>query len=317
MAMAVSAFNNARDIVLFPQRAASDEPLAEIGLPAERIMRWDRGVDTCASIRPCAIQGCLPAAAPRRTRSSSSTPGASPTRRAPSCWPTLSRAHAREPRLHLVPAGGGPEQDRRERVGAEHTTFLGWLTGDASRTPTPPRPLPLSPPQPTPSDRSSSRSKPARHRRGRGWTARDRAPRQRALCEADAEELAGAANRKLALLRERLTVADWPRCAGAPGSGAQRLGEGWRGRSPRRGAATFTTPRSRARRKRCGRGVAGVGLRRRERLACCRDAARGVTSASIGETRNPCRARTSSAIARALVASVYARSSAGPSGRSA
>ena len=40
------------------------------------------------------------------------------------------RAHTREPRLHLVLAGGGPEQERlRERVGAEHTTFLGWLSG--------------------------------------------------------------------------------------------------------------------------------------------------------------------------------------------
>ena len=40
------------------------------------------------------------------------------------------RARAREPRLHLVLAGGGPEQERlRERVGAEHATFLGWLSG--------------------------------------------------------------------------------------------------------------------------------------------------------------------------------------------
>jgi glycosyltransferase involved in cell wall biosynthesis len=39
-------------------------------------------------------------------------------------------AHAREPRLHLVLAGGGPEQERlRARVGDEHTTFLGWLAG--------------------------------------------------------------------------------------------------------------------------------------------------------------------------------------------
>ncbi len=41
------------------------------------------------------------------------------------------RARASEPRLHLVLAGGGPEQERlRERVGAEHATFLGWLAGD-------------------------------------------------------------------------------------------------------------------------------------------------------------------------------------------
>ena len=39
-------------------------------------------------------------------------------------------AREREPRLHLVLAGGGPEQERlRELLGDEHTTFLGWLSG--------------------------------------------------------------------------------------------------------------------------------------------------------------------------------------------
>ncbi len=39
-------------------------------------------------------------------------------------------ARAREPRLHLVLAGGGPESERlRERVGAANATFLGWLSG--------------------------------------------------------------------------------------------------------------------------------------------------------------------------------------------
>ena len=40
-------------------------------------------------------------------------------------------AHRRDPRLHLVLAGGGPEEERLwERLG-EHATFLGWLDGDA------------------------------------------------------------------------------------------------------------------------------------------------------------------------------------------
>ena len=39
-------------------------------------------------------------------------------------------ARAQEPRLHLLLAGGGPEQERlRERLG-EHASFLGWLEGD-------------------------------------------------------------------------------------------------------------------------------------------------------------------------------------------
>ena len=40
-------------------------------------------------------------------------------------------ARARDPRLHLVLAGGGPEEHLlRARLG-EHATFLGWLEGDA------------------------------------------------------------------------------------------------------------------------------------------------------------------------------------------
>jgi glycosyltransferase involved in cell wall biosynthesis len=39
-------------------------------------------------------------------------------------------ARERNPRLHLVLAGGGPEEERlRERLD-EHATFLGWLEGD-------------------------------------------------------------------------------------------------------------------------------------------------------------------------------------------
>jgi glycosyltransferase involved in cell wall biosynthesis len=39
-------------------------------------------------------------------------------------------ARARDPRLHLVLAGGGPEEARlRRRLGAD-ATFLGWLEGD-------------------------------------------------------------------------------------------------------------------------------------------------------------------------------------------
>ena len=40
------------------------------------------------------------------------------------------RAHRSEPRLHLLLAGGGPEEgELRERLG-EHATFLGWLEGE-------------------------------------------------------------------------------------------------------------------------------------------------------------------------------------------
>nr|MBA2545329.1 glycosyltransferase [Solirubrobacterales bacterium] len=39
-------------------------------------------------------------------------------------------AHSRDPRLHLLLAGGGPEEgDLREKLG-DRATFLGWLGGD-------------------------------------------------------------------------------------------------------------------------------------------------------------------------------------------
>ncbi|MGA8363401.1 MAG: glycosyltransferase, partial [Solirubrobacteraceae bacterium] len=140
MAMAVSAFYRACDIVLSPS-AASDRALAEIGMPTAQIMRWDRGVDTSRFDPSLRDPGLL---ARGGESSSGSSGGGAPdaainvmysgriTREkgAELLADTFLRAHAREPRLHLVLAGGGPEQERlRERVGAEHATFLGWLSG--------------------------------------------------------------------------------------------------------------------------------------------------------------------------------------------
>ena len=125
MAMAVSAFYGACDIVLSPSPAA-DDALAAIGMAPERVLRWDRGVDTerfrpraCAASRRCPM------------RSTSCTRGASRARRASSCSPTPSWRRTRAiRRLHLVLAGGGPEQERlRERLG-ERASFLGWLEGE-------------------------------------------------------------------------------------------------------------------------------------------------------------------------------------------
>jgi glycosyltransferase involved in cell wall biosynthesis/predicted metal-dependent phosphoesterase TrpH len=123
MAMAVRAFYGACDLVLSPS-PASDGALREIGIGAERVARWDRGVDT-ARFDP-ALRGQLELPgelnvlyAGRITREK----GADLLAEA------FLDAHSRDPRLHLVLAGGGPEQERlRERVG-EHATFLGWLQG--------------------------------------------------------------------------------------------------------------------------------------------------------------------------------------------
>ncbi|HYM54303.1 MAG TPA: glycosyltransferase [Solirubrobacteraceae bacterium] len=124
MAMAVSVFYNACDVVLSPS-AAADGALAAIGMPPERVLRWDRGVDT-ERFDP-ALRESLAARGPtinvlysgRITREKGVELLAE----------AFLLAREQEPRLHLVLAGGGPEQERlRERLGSE-ATFLGWLEG--------------------------------------------------------------------------------------------------------------------------------------------------------------------------------------------
>jgi glycosyltransferase involved in cell wall biosynthesis/predicted metal-dependent phosphoesterase TrpH len=138
MALAVGTLYRACDVVLSPS-AASDEALAEIGVPAEKVMRWDRGVDTSRfdpALRDPDARGRATQTGARADRISVLYSGRitrekgaelladtfnEARRRA---WPEIGR------RLHLVLAGGGPEQERlRELVGAEHVTFLGWLSG--------------------------------------------------------------------------------------------------------------------------------------------------------------------------------------------
>jgi glycosyltransferase involved in cell wall biosynthesis/predicted metal-dependent phosphoesterase TrpH len=128
MAMAVSAFYRACDVVLSPS-VASDAALAGIGMAAERIMRWDRGVDT-ARFDPSLRDPGLLADGPNGAINVMYSGRITREKGAELLADAFLLAHAREPRLHLVLAGGGPEQERlRERVGDEHTTFLGWLAG--------------------------------------------------------------------------------------------------------------------------------------------------------------------------------------------
>jgi glycosyltransferase involved in cell wall biosynthesis/predicted metal-dependent phosphoesterase TrpH len=131
MEMAVGAFYGACDLVLSPS-PASDEALSRIGTAGEKIVRWDRGVDTsrfdpalrCESVRDSWIgSACSPLFvlyAGRITKEKG----------VDLLVDAFSDARARDPRLHLVLAGGGPEQERvAERLG-EHASFLGWLHGE-------------------------------------------------------------------------------------------------------------------------------------------------------------------------------------------
>jgi glycosyltransferase involved in cell wall biosynthesis/predicted metal-dependent phosphoesterase TrpH len=128
MAMAVSAFYRACDVVLSPS-VASDAALAGIGMAAERTLRWDRGVDT-ARFDPSLRDPGLLAGGPDGAINVMYSGRITREKGAELLADAFLLAHAREPRLHLVLAGGGPEQERlRARVGDEHTTFLGWLAG--------------------------------------------------------------------------------------------------------------------------------------------------------------------------------------------
>jgi glycosyltransferase involved in cell wall biosynthesis/predicted metal-dependent phosphoesterase TrpH len=143
MEMAVGALYNACDLVLSPS-PASDEALAAMGVAREKVLRWDRGVDT-SRFDPALRDEALAAS----WMSGRATPGTSAgaagedrkqvnvlyagriTREkgAELLAEAFLAARTRDPRLHLVLAGGGPEQERVRELVGEHATFLGWLHG--------------------------------------------------------------------------------------------------------------------------------------------------------------------------------------------
>jgi len=124
---AMAMFYSQCEVVLSPSEA-SDAVLDGLGIEAGRVGRWDRGVDV-ARFDPA-----------RRARGAADADGRidvlyagrlTREKGADLLADAFLAAHARDPRLHLVLAGGGPEEATlRERVGA-HATFLGWLEGDA------------------------------------------------------------------------------------------------------------------------------------------------------------------------------------------
>ena len=122
-AAALAGFYGACDGVLSPS-AHSDERLARLGVAPERIGRWGRGVDLQRFDPALRVAGMYRGAvnvlyAGRLT----SEKGVELLADA------FLAAHARDERLHLVLAGGGPEENAlRGRLGAD-ATFLGWLGG--------------------------------------------------------------------------------------------------------------------------------------------------------------------------------------------
>jgi glycosyltransferase involved in cell wall biosynthesis/predicted metal-dependent phosphoesterase TrpH len=123
-AIALGRFYGACDVVLSPS-TASDERLAQLGVAPDRVRRWDRGVDIQRFDPELRTPGLLPGEinvlyAGRLTKEKGVDLLAD----------AFLAARSRDPRLHLVLAGGGPEQEQlRARLG-DHATFLGWLGGE-------------------------------------------------------------------------------------------------------------------------------------------------------------------------------------------
>ena len=123
--MGLGAFYGACDLVLSPS-ASADASLRDLGVAPQVVARWGRGVDLARFGPEHRVEGSLPGEvtvlyAGRVTREK----GADLLAQA------FLAARERDPRLHLVVAGGGPEEGAlREQLG-DHVTLLGWLAGDA------------------------------------------------------------------------------------------------------------------------------------------------------------------------------------------
>jgi len=122
--MALGAFYRAPSLVLSPSPAA-DRSLLALGVAADRLGRWERGVDVSRFMPGRAVREDFPGEikvlyAGRLTREKGVDLLAE----------SFLRARRHDPRLHLLLAGGGPEEgELRERLGAA-ATFLGWLGGE-------------------------------------------------------------------------------------------------------------------------------------------------------------------------------------------
>jgi glycosyltransferase involved in cell wall biosynthesis/predicted metal-dependent phosphoesterase TrpH len=120
----LGAFYNAPVRTLSPSPAA-DASLAALGIDAAKVGRWERGVDVERFDPAKADPGAFPGEikilyAGRLSREKGVDLLAE----------AFLRAHEADPRLHLLLAGGGPEEpELRERLGAA-ATFLGWLGGE-------------------------------------------------------------------------------------------------------------------------------------------------------------------------------------------
>ncbi len=124
MKMVLAGFyGNAHHVVTpSPQ---SDVVMQTLGVPADRMSRWDRGVDLKRFSPSRRRDDLLPGEisvlyAGRLTNEKGVQLLAD----------AFLAAHAQDDRLHLCLAGGGPEEESLRHKLGDKATFLGWLRGD-------------------------------------------------------------------------------------------------------------------------------------------------------------------------------------------
>lgn len=124
MRFALGRFYGSCDVVLSPS-AATDESLRSVGVEPDRIMRWGRGVDVTRFNPDKRERGLF-----RGEVNVMYSGRLTKEKGADLLTDAFLRAYERDRRLHLVLAGGGPEEQAlREKLG-DRATFLGWLDGE-------------------------------------------------------------------------------------------------------------------------------------------------------------------------------------------
>ncbi len=124
MRLALGMFYGGCEVVLSPS-PASDHSLAEVGVPGDRVMRWTRGVDTDrfdpAKRDPSGYPGEIRVLYAGRLTTEKGVDLLSDA---------FLQARRGDRRLHLLLAGGGPEEEALQSKLGKHATFLGWLDGE-------------------------------------------------------------------------------------------------------------------------------------------------------------------------------------------
>jgi glycosyltransferase involved in cell wall biosynthesis len=121
---ALAAFYAAPSLVLSPSPAA-DQSLECLGADATRVIRWERGVDSSRFAPEKADRKLFPGELKVLYAGRLSREKGIDLLATSFLW-----ARESDPRLHLLVAGRGPEEEElRGRLG-ESATFLGWLAAD-------------------------------------------------------------------------------------------------------------------------------------------------------------------------------------------